>query len=84
MATIWRLPTVKAECGKGRTTIYADINRGLMTKPVRLGVRSVGWPADEVRALNAARIAGKSLPEIQALVKRLEEARRGAVEHEGA
>ena len=33
-----------------------------------LGGRAVGWPAHEVAALNAARIAGKPDAEIRALV----------------
>lgn len=71
-----RLPALKAETGKGRSTLYSDIQRGLLTKPVALGARAVGWPSDEIQALNAARIAGKSEHEIQQLVKRLEAARK--------
>jgi prophage regulatory protein len=36
----------------------------------------VGWPANEVSALNAARIAGKTDAEIGNLVTRLEAARK--------
>jgi prophage regulatory protein len=49
----------------------------LWTKQVNLGTRCVGWPAGEVSALNAARIAGKSDDEIRALVVKLEAARKG-------
>lgn len=76
MATIWRLPTVLAESGKSRTGVYEDIQRGLWPHPVKIGPRAAGWPADEVKAINAARIAGKSKAEIQALVQRLEAARK--------
>jgi prophage regulatory protein len=38
---------------------------------VAIGQRSVGWPDDEVRALCAARIAGKTEGEIRELVSRL-------------
>lgn len=76
MATIWRLPTAVHESGKSRSAIYEDIKLGLWTAPVKIGVRAAGWPAEEVKAINAARIAGKSKAEIQALVKRLEEARK--------
>ena len=79
MATIWRLPTVKAESGKPRSSLYADIHRGLMTRPVRIGARAVGWPADEVKQITAARIAGKSNEEIRRLVADLEDARKEAV-----
>lgn len=73
---ILRLPAVKAETGASRSTIYLRIQQGLWPKPVRLGPRSVGWPAGEVAAINAARIAGMSDDEIRALVIRLEAARR--------
>lgn len=71
-----RLPALKAETGKGRSTLYTDIQRGLLTKPVPLGPRAVGWPSEEIKAINAARIAGKPEAEIKALVKRLEIARK--------
>jgi len=66
---------VKAESGLSRSTIYLRIAEGLWTRPVSLGARAVGWPADEVDALNAARIAGKSDDEIRDLVIKLEAAR---------
>jgi prophage regulatory protein len=44
--------------------------------PVSLGGRAVGWPADEVVALNAARIEGKPDTEIRELVTQLEVARK--------
>lgn len=73
---ILRLPAVKAETGASRSTIYLRIQQGLWPKPVRLGPRSVGWPAGEVAAINAARIAGMTDNEIRALVIRLETARK--------
>jgi prophage regulatory protein len=77
--TILRLPTVKAETGISRSTLYLRISQGLWTKPVRLGTRAVGWPSHEVAALNAARIAGKNEAEIRLLVDRLESARKSAM-----
>jgi len=56
--TILRLPAVKSESGLSRSTIYLRVSQGLWTKPVSLGARAVGWPSDEVEAINAARIAG--------------------------
>jgi prophage regulatory protein len=76
---ILRLPAVKSESGLSRSTIYLRISEGLWTKPVSLGPRAVGWPSDEVAALNAARIAGKTEDEIRALVARMESARKGAM-----
>ena len=74
--TILRLPAVKAETGVSRSTIYLRIAQGLFTKPVSLGPRAVGWPANEIAALNAVRIAGKSDDAIRELVAKLEAARK--------
>ena len=76
---ILRLPAVKTDSGYSRSTIYLRIEQGLWTKPIKLGARSVGWPANEVAALNAARIAGKSNEEIHALVTELESSRKSAL-----
>ena len=79
LQTIFRLPAVKSETGLSRSTLYLRISQGLWPKPVSLGARAVGWPAREVAAVNAARIAGKSDEEIRALVVKLEAARRTIV-----
>jgi len=79
-ATILRRPAVESKSGYPRSTMYLRISQGLWTKPVRIGPRSVGWPAEEVEALNTARIAGKSDNEIRALVLKLEAARKIAAE----
>lgn len=76
---ILRLQAVKAESGASRSTIYLRIQQGLWPKPVKLGPRSVGWPANEVAALNAARIAGLSDDEIRSLVIRLENERKSSM-----
>ena len=76
--SILRLPSVKTNTGLSRSTIYLRIAQGEFTKPVSLGGRAVGWPASEVAALNAARIAGKSNAEIRDLVARLEAVRKTA------
>ena len=77
-STILRLPAVKSESGYSRSTIYLRIAQGLWTKQVNLGPRCVGWPAHEVAALNATRIAGKTDEEIRELVLKLEDARKTA------
>lgn len=74
--TILRLESVKSKTGKSRSTIYRDHGLGLLTPPVKIGARSVGWPENEIDAINAARIAGKSDDEIKALVKQLIEQRK--------
>lgn len=78
LQSILRLPAVKSESGYSRSTVYLRIAQGLWPKPVSLGARAVGWPASEIAAINAARIAGKSDDEIRALVARLEAARKVA------
>ena len=74
--TILRLPAGLKERGRSRSAHYLDIQQGLFTKPVSIGLRAVGWPENEVLALNAARIAGKSDTEIRQLVTKLEAARK--------
>ena len=69
---IFRMPAVKAETGhRSHASIYTAIKAGLFTKPVPIGERSVGWPDYEVRAINSARIAGKTEADIRDLVNRL-------------
>ena len=75
---ILRLPDVKAATGLARSTLYLRIATRTFTHPVSLGGRAVGWPAHEVGALNAARIAGKPDEEIRELVTKLEAARQAA------
>ena len=74
--TILRLKAILASTGLSRSTIYLRIAQGVYTKPVSLGGRAVGWPACEVVALNAARIAGKSDADVRNLVVTLEAARK--------
>ena len=74
--TILRRKQVEAHSGYSRSTIYLRVSQGLYPKPVSLGARAVGWPSGELAAVNAARIAGKSDAEIQALVSKLEAARQ--------
>ena len=70
--SMFRMPAVKAETGhRSHASIYNAIKAGTFTKPVPIGQRSVGWPDYEVKAINAARIAGKSETEIKELVNRL-------------
>ena len=76
--TILRIPAVKLESGLSRSTIYLRIAQGLWTKPVSLGARAVGWPSDEIEAINSARIAGKTDEEVRVLVAKLEESRKAA------
>jgi prophage regulatory protein len=76
--TILRRKAVEAVSGYSRSTQYLRIAQKLWPKPVSLGARAVGWPARDVVALNAARIAGKGESEIRALVSQLEGERQAA------
>lgn len=76
--TIQRRPQVLASNGLSKSTLYKRVQLGTYTPPIKLGERAVGWPSNEVEALNAARIAGKSDDEIRALVKTLVAARKCA------
>lgn len=70
--SILRMSAVKAETGhRSHASIYNAIRAGLFTKPVPIGSRSVGWPMEEVKAINAARIAGMTEADIRKLVQRL-------------
>ena len=69
---ILRMPAVKAETGhRSHASIYNAIRLGLFTQGVAIGLRSKGWPFEEVAAINAVRIAGKSDEEIRDLVSQL-------------
>lgn len=75
MQSLLRLPAVMNATGLTRSTLYLRIKQRLMTPPVKLGERVAAWPADEVEAINAARIAGKTTDEIRELVTQLEQQR---------
>lgn len=69
---ILRLPLVKAEMGhRSDASIYNAIRAGLFPAGVQIGQRARGWPDYEVKAINSARIAGKSEDEIRNIVKSL-------------
>lgn len=75
--TILRRPAVEAQTGEGRSTLYERMAQGLFPRPIKMtGSRSVGWPASEVDAINAARISGITEDEMRSLVARLMAARQ--------
>lgn len=46
---ILRLPKVLEVCGGvGRSTLYDWMKKGDFPKPIKLGVRAVGWPEAEI------------------------------------
>lgn len=46
--TIWRLPEVMARSGLPRSTIYHKMSLDEFPQSINLGLRSVGWIAEEV------------------------------------
>ncbi len=69
---------VEARSGYSRSTLYKLISQGLFPKQIALSKHAVGWPENEVSAVIAARIAGKSEEDIRELVGRLHDARKRA------
>lgn len=78
MATLLRLPAVVERTGLSRASVYLHVNKGTMTRPIKIGERSVAWDSAEIDAINAARIAGKPEWEIQSLVRQLHKQRENA------
>jgi prophage regulatory protein len=74
--SLLRIKRVAEALGIGRSSIYERIAKGYVTPPVRLGVRLVGWPSDEIGRIVDAHIAGYSPDEIAALVRELVAERR--------
>lgn len=70
-----RLPAAAEAAGMGQSTVWLRIKNGLFTRGVKISARAVAWPADEIAAINAARIAGKTDAEIRELVAQLEQQR---------
>ncbi len=46
--TIWRLHSVMARTGLPRSTIYHKMSMDEFPQTINLGLRSVGWIAEEV------------------------------------
>ncbi len=74
-----RLSEVLSACCHSRSAHFLDIQKGLFTRPVKIGLRATGWPQSELAILNAARIAVKSEEEIRALVAQLEHSRKNSL-----
>lgn len=69
---ILRICEVTAITGhRSKTSVYNAIQAGLLTKPVSIGLRSVGWPDYEVESVTAARVAGQPDEAIRVLVNKL-------------
>lgn len=73
---ILRISEVLVRRGLPKSTFYEQVKNQLMTPPVNLGLRSVGWPEYEVDEINRALISGASREQIKQLVCELTEQRQ--------
>ena len=48
--SILRVQQVMAACGKSRSSIYKDMQRGLFPRQVKLTARAAGWSRNEIDA----------------------------------
>jgi len=55
---ILRRPQVEQRTGLSRSTLYQYIKDGNFPKPVRLGLRAVGWLESDIGDWIAARVKG--------------------------
>jgi prophage regulatory protein len=46
--TILRLPDVKARTGLSRTTIHNRVVDGSFPKPIKIGLRAIGWLESDI------------------------------------
>lgn len=47
---IMRRKEVEERVGLSRSAIYAAMDRGAFPRPIRIGVRAVGWPSSKIDA----------------------------------
>lgn len=71
-----RLPQAHAELAMGESTFNKQRRAGLVPEGVFVAPRVLAFPLNELQAVKAARIAGKSDDEIRAIVQSLHAARR--------
>lgn len=74
-----RMKDTCAVAGVSRPTLYELMAAGLWPRPIKLGEKSVAWPATEVNSMLAARVRGATNDELRALAKTLTEARQHCV-----
>ena len=75
-APLLRQPEARTRCACGsRSAWYRWIADGLAPRPVRIGPNTAAWPAAEIDALIAARLAGADDAAVRALVAELHAAR---------
>ena len=78
--TLLRRAEVLSYFGFRPSKFHADIRRGLITRPVRLGSNTARWPDSEVSAILSARISGADDRQIRELVDALHASRAGVTQ----
>jgi len=58
-----RLPAVMARTGRSRTSIWRGVREGTFPRPVKIGLRSVAWPAHSIDTWIEAQIAAADFKE---------------------
>jgi prophage regulatory protein len=57
---ILRRDAVERMTGLPRSTLYAKVATGEFPRPIKLGVRAVGWLEQDIAAWQAARIEARA------------------------
>ena len=70
--TFITLPEVLRRKGGGKSTLYAEIKEGCFPRPVKLGLRRIGWPEHEIDAVMQFFLRGETQAELKAFIKKLE------------
>jgi predicted DNA-binding transcriptional regulator AlpA len=63
---------------KSLTTLWSQVKSRDLPEPIKIGPRAVAWHAHEIEAIVAARAAGASAQDIQALVQDIHASRQAA------
>ena len=74
---IVKQPSVLNKFQFSKSTLFTQINAGLMPPSISLGERSKGFILSELDAVLSARVAGQSNDQIKELVKSLVAKRKG-------
>lgn len=74
---ILKQPDVLKQFAFSKSTLFTQINQGLMPKPISLGSRSRGYLQHELDAVMRARVQGKPDSQIKELVQELLAKRNG-------
>ena len=71
-----RIHLTREQRGISNSAFYREMDEGLFTKPVKIGVRSAAHPVHEVDAILGARLNGATDDQLRKLVVDLHERRK--------